>query len=110
MERLYCPDFSSVFGSEFTNPFLLPNADSQIWPIFVDFKFPKQMTNLLEQKTKENAHFYHRKITLAQQKLELQSSSIQMGLLQSLEIDSNNSIPNEFVIEVAQKWKNSKVI
>ncbi len=110
MERLYCPDFSSVFGPEFTNPFLLPNIDSQIWPIFVDFKFPEQMNNLLSQKTEEIAHFYHRKITLAQQKLEVQSSSIQMVLLQSLEIDSNNSIPNDFVIKIAQKWKNSKVI
>ena len=110
MERLYCPDFSSVFGPEFTNPFLLPTIDSQIWPIFVDFKFPEQVINLLAQKTEDIAHFYHRKITLAQQKLELQSSSIQMGLLQSLEIDSKISIPNEFVIDIAQKWKNSRII
>ena len=110
MERLYCPDFSSIFGPEFTNPFLLPNIDTQIWPIFTDFKFPEQLTNLLAQKTDEIPHFYHRKITLDQQELELQSSSVEMSLLQSLEIDSENSIPNEFAIKVAKKCKNCKVI
>ena len=110
MERLYCPDFSSVFSSEFANPFLLPNVDSQIWPIFMDYEFPFQISNLIEQNTDGQTHFYHRKITSIQQKLELQSSSVQMGLLQALEIDSKYAISNDFVIKVAKKFNNCWVV
>jgi thiamine phosphate synthase YjbQ (UPF0047 family) len=109
MERLYCPDFSCVFGPKFADPFLLPNIDTQIWPIFVNFDFPQSLRNLLALESNGKKQFYHRNITLDQLEVELRSSSINFILLQAIEINSKLAIPNEFTLNIAQNWKKCRV-
>ncbi|MHA1454240.1 MAG: hypothetical protein ACTSRD_15390, partial [Promethearchaeota archaeon] len=110
MERLYCPDFSSVFGQEFADPFLLPNIDAQIWPIFEGINPSPEVDRLLQIKTDESPSFYRRKISLDQLNLELATSSIQAVIFQALELGKPFGISNIYTLEVAKKVKYSKIM
>ncbi|MHA1341381.1 MAG: YjbQ family protein [Promethearchaeota archaeon] len=101
--RLYCPDFSCVFGPNFANPFLYDNIDSQIWPILEGFKFPQETIKLLELKSGEHPLFYRRKISIKQLLLELECGNFGAALIQALEILEDYGIPNELVLEVCSK-------
>jgi len=103
--RLYCPDFSSVFGLKFANPFFYENIDSQIWPIFNDFNLPKSTLNLLALRNNENPLFYNRNINSSQLLIELECGNFGIGLAQAIEISNDYGIPNELVLEVCSKVK-----
>ena len=49
-ERLYQPDFSSIFRKEFSNAFLYGQIDSLVWPIFTDLEKSDKLKNLLKLK------------------------------------------------------------
>ena len=102
-EKLYCPDFYSVFGEKFANPFWFDNIDAQLWPIIEGIDFPKEVENLLSLKHNDHPLFYRRKITLEQMLLELDSGNFKTGLVQALEIGQKYGIPNKFCLEVAEK-------
>jgi len=85
MERLYQPDFSSIFGARYANAFIYGQIDSLIWPIFSDIGRSDALKNLLELKSKDGHHyFYHRQISLEDEKVELISSDITCGLVQAM--------------------------
>lgn len=52
-ERLYQPDFSSIFGKAYANAFLYGQVDSLVWPIFNDMELSDLLKNLLSLKTKK---------------------------------------------------------
>ena len=110
LERLYCPDFSSVFSQEYADPFLLPIIDAQLWPIFEGIKLSDEVDRLLKIKTDESPSFYHRKISLDQLNLELATSSIQAVIFQALELGEPFGISNIYTLEVAKKVKYSKIL
>ncbi|TFG21323.1 MAG: hypothetical protein EU530_00825 [Promethearchaeota archaeon] len=110
MERLFCPDFSSVFGQEFADPFLLPNIDTQIWPIFEGIKNSPEVEKLLQVKTESSPSFYRRKITPNQLTLELETSSIQFAILQALELGKSYGISNLHTLKISKKIKNTSVV
>ena len=110
LERLYCPDFTSVFGKEFADPFLLPNIDAQIWPIFEGVKNSAEVEKLLEFQIDDSPSFYRRRITLDQLKLEFKTSSIQSAIFQALELNLPYGISNTHSLKVAKKVENTKVL
>ncbi|MFX0011229.1 MAG: YjbQ family protein [Candidatus Hermodarchaeota archaeon] len=104
MERLYQPDFSSVFGEEFANAFIYGKIDSLIWPIFTDTEPSNALLNLLKlQDSYGNNLFYTRKISLEDEKLELICSDMKYGLIQAMEMNRSYGIANEDVITVVKK-------
>ena len=104
MERLYQPDFSSIFGARYANAFIYGQIDSLIWPIFSDIGRSNALKNLLELKSKDGHHyFYHRQISLEDEKVELFSSDITYGLVQAMNLQRSYGITNEDVISVVKK-------
>ena len=75
-ERLYQPDFSSIFGKKYANAFLYGQIDSLIWPIFTDVEMSSKLKNLLELKSNGREFFYRRKISMEDEKVELNCSNI----------------------------------
>ncbi len=102
LERLYCPDFSPVFGDKFRNPFDFPMVDCLVWPIFEDLTLPPSVRNLFNVIRDGNPLFYNRKISLGEFALELQCSGIEVVLLQGMELNRAYGIPNEWVLKVAR--------
>lgn len=100
--KLYCPDFRSVFGNKFANPFWFPNIDSQLWPVLSDIELPKDTKNLLNLERGGHSRFYRRKITLNQMLLELESGSFGSALVQALVLGEKYGIPNKLALEVAK--------
>lgn len=105
LSKLYCPDFRSVFGEKFANPFWLSNIDSQIWPILTGIELPKETQNLLKLELNEHPMFYRRKINLKQLLVELESGSFGTALVQSLVLGRKYGIPNKLTLEVAKLSK-----
>jgi len=104
MERLYQPDFSSIFGARYANAFIYGQIDSLIWPIFSDSGRSDALKNLLELKSKDGHHyFYHRQISVEDEKVELISSDITYGLVQAMNLQRSYGITNEDVISIVKK-------
>jgi thiamine phosphate synthase YjbQ (UPF0047 family) len=103
MERLYQPDFSSIFGAKYANAFIYGQIDSLIWPIFNDIEGSKALTNLLNLKNHEGrSYFYHRKINIEDEKVELFSSNIKHGFVQAMDLNKSYGITNEDVLSVVR--------
>ncbi|MGV9199375.1 MAG: YjbQ family protein [Promethearchaeia archaeon] len=102
--RLYLPDFSGIFGQKFANPFLYGKIDSLMWPIFTDLERSNELEALLSL-TNEEDHpvFYHRQISLEHLKIELDCSSIDLGLLQAMDLGREYGITNQDVFNVMEK-------
>lgn len=104
MERLYQPDFSSIFGEKFVNAFIYGQIDSLIWPIFTDIEPSNTLGNLLKLQNKDGRkYFYSRKISLDDEKIELNCSDIKYGLIQAMALHRSYGIPNNDVITVVKK-------
>jgi len=103
MERLYQPDFSSIFGARYANAFIYGQIDSLIWPIFNGIERSKVLTNLLELKNHDGRSYFHnRKISIEDEKVELFSSDIKCGLLQAMDLNKSYGIANEDVVSVVR--------
>jgi len=103
MERLYQPDFSSIFGARYANAFTYGQIDSLIWPIFNEIEGSKALTNLLNLKNHEGrSYFYHRKISIEDEKVELFSSNIKHGFVQAMDLNKSYGIANEDVLSVVR--------
>lgn len=101
MERLYQPDFSSIFGARYANAFTYGQIDSLIWPIFNEIEGSKALTNLLELKNHEGrSYFYYRKISIEDEKVEMFSSNIKHGFVQAMNLNKLYGITNEDVLSV----------
>jgi len=103
LERLYQPDFSSIFGARYANAFAYGQIDSLIWPIFNEIEGSKALTNLLNLKNHEGrSYFYHRKISIEDEKVELFSSNIKHGFVQAMDLNKSYGIANEDVLSVVR--------
>ena len=103
MERLYQPDFSSIFGARYTNAFTYGQIDSLIWPIFNEIEGSKALTNLLELKNHDGrSYFYNRKISIEDEKVELFSSNINYGFIQAMDLNRSYGIANDDVLSVVR--------
>ena len=103
MERLYQPDFSSIFGADYANAFTYGQIDSLIWPIFKEIEGSKALTNLLELKNHDGrSYFYNRKISIEDEKVELFSSNIDYGFVQAMDLNRSYGIANEDVLSVVR--------
>ncbi|MFX0075606.1 MAG: YjbQ family protein [Candidatus Hermodarchaeota archaeon] len=104
MERLYQPDFSSIFGANYANAFLFGRIDSLIWPIFNDIEPSSPLENLLKlRNNKGENYFYRRRISVEDEKVELHCSNIKYGLIQAMALDRSYGIANEDVINVVRR-------
>jgi thiamine phosphate synthase YjbQ (UPF0047 family) len=102
-EKLYQPDCSSIFGEEYTNAFAYGQIDSLIWPIFTDTEPSNALLNLLKLQDNDGSkYFYSRKISLEDEKIELNCSNITYGLIQGMDLDRPYGISNEDVITVVK--------
>ncbi|MHA2289006.1 MAG: YjbQ family protein [Promethearchaeota archaeon] len=107
MERLYQPDFSSIFGADYANAFIYGCIDSLIWPIFNDVEPSTALTSLLKlQNNLGKKLFYNRKISVEDEKVELVCSNINYGLVQAMDLHRDYGISNEDVIKVVKKEPN----
>ena len=104
IERLYQPDFSCIFGEKYANAFLYGQVDSLIWPIFNDIEKSEKLQNLLKLKNREGReYFYHRKISIEDELVELNCSNIDIGLVQAMDLGREYGITNLDVINVVKK-------
>jgi len=104
MERLYQPDFRSLFGERYTNPFLYGQIDSLIWPIFKDIEPSQQLKNLLNLEDHEgHNYFYYKQLSIEDEKVELNCSNINIGLIQAMDLGRNYGISNSDVIKVVKR-------
>ncbi len=103
MERLYQPDFCSIFGARYANAFTYGQIDSLIWPIFNEIERSKALTNLLELKNHDGrSYFYNRKISIEDEKVELFSSNINYGFVQAMDLNNSYGIANDDVLSVVR--------
>ncbi|MBY9011719.1 MAG: hypothetical protein KGD70_05045, partial [Candidatus Lokiarchaeota archaeon] len=104
MERLYQPDFSSIFGAIYANAFIYGQIDSLIWPIFNGNEPSNALATLLKlQNNDGKKYFYYRKINIEDEKIELHCSNIKYGLIQAMDLNREYGITNEDVITVVKK-------
>ena len=104
-DRLYCPDFSAIYGPNWRNPYDYPMIDSFVWPTFIDIELPPEGKQLLEI-TQDGHHplFYRRKIGIAHLITELKCSGIEGACIQAIDIGRDYGIPSSVVIECAKKY------
>ena len=106
-ERLYQPDFSCIFGKKYANAFIYGQVDSLVWPIFNDVESSDLMKNLLKIKNKDGReYFYHRKLNISDEKVELNCANIDMALIQAMDLGRDYGISNSDVITVVKKDPN----
>ena len=104
IERLYQPDFSSIFRKTHANAFFYGQIDTLIWPIFTDVDKSPQLKKLLKLKNENNReYFYHRKISIEDAKVELNCSNLNIALIQAMDIGRSYGISNSDVIAVVKK-------
>ncbi|MFX0048762.1 MAG: hypothetical protein ACFE8G_11420 [Candidatus Hermodarchaeota archaeon] len=104
MEKLYQPDFSSIFGAIYANAFIYGQIDSLFWLIFNDFKPSNLLVNLINlQNSDRTKCFYYRKISIEDEKIELHCSNIKYGLIQAMDLHRSFGISNEDVMKVVRK-------
>ena len=107
IERLYQPDFSSIFGEKYSNAFLYSQIDSLVWPIFKNMEISDQLQNLLKLKNVDgHEYFYHRKITIEDEEVELYCSNIDIALIQAMDLGREYGISNSDVINAVKKKPN----
>jgi hypothetical protein len=105
LDRLYCPDFGSIFGEMFRNPYDWPMIDSLVWPTFSDINLPPETEALLALTSeKKSPAFYRRKVTIAQFVTELKASNLEGACIQAMELGRSYGIPSNLVLEVARKY------
>ncbi len=103
-ERLYQPDFSCIFGKQFSNAFLYDQIDTLVWPIFEDVKKSDALKELLSLKNQTgHPYFYYRKITLEDLKVELECANIDKAFLQAMDLGKNYGITNTDIINAMEK-------
>ena len=104
MERLYQPDYSCIFGEKYANAFLYSQIDSLVWPIFTDVEKSQSLKNLLSLKNSQKSpYFYHRTISIADEKIELECSNLQCALLQAMDLGREYGISNEDVVRAVKQ-------
>ncbi|TFG00202.1 MAG: hypothetical protein EU540_05590 [Promethearchaeota archaeon] len=104
MERLYQPDFSSIFDKKYANAFTYGQVDTLVWAVFKDAEKSEILQNLLQLKNSEGReYFYNRKINIDDEKLELYSSNVQLALIQGMDLGREYGIANSDVITVVKK-------
>ncbi|NVM44659.1 MAG: YjbQ family protein [Candidatus Lokiarchaeota archaeon] len=102
-ERLYQPDFRSIFGANYANAFIYGQLDSLVWPIFSEIEPSNALTNLLKLENDQGKrYFYNRKISLEDEKIELVCSNIKYGLVQAMDLHRDYGINNEDVLNVVK--------
>lgn len=102
-ERLYQPDFSCIFGQRYSNAFIYGQIDSLVWPIFIDVEKSDSLKNLLKFKNKKGReYFYHRKISLEDELVELSCSNIDIALIQAMNLGRDYGIENNDVLSVVK--------
>ena len=107
IERLYQPDFSCIFGEKYSNAFLYGQVDSLIWPIFNDIEKSEKLKTLLKLKNHEGREFfYHRKISINDEIVELNCSNIDLGLIQAMDLGREYGIANSDVVNVVKQNPN----
>jgi thiamine phosphate synthase YjbQ (UPF0047 family) len=107
MERLYQPDFTCIFGDKFSNAFSYGNIDSLIWPIFTDITPSDALKKLLQLKDADgNPFIYTRKLSIEDEKIELNCSNIHFALVQAMNTGRSYGISNNDVIELVKKEPN----
>src|SRR4030065_472675 len=99
-ERLYCPDFSTIFNEKFRNPFDYPQVDSLVWPLFDCDKLPPEITTLLEIARNGYPFFYRRQITFGEFASEQHCGNVGLSILQAMDIGQEYGIPNSFVQQI----------
>ncbi|MFX1384328.1 MAG: hypothetical protein ACFFBP_17980, partial [Promethearchaeota archaeon] len=103
-ERLYQPDFSSIFGKKYSNAFLYAQVDSLVWPIFLDIKPSDKLKRLIRlENNDKQKYFYCRKISTNDEKVELNCSNINIALIQAMELGREYGIANTDVINAIEK-------
>ena len=103
MERLYQPDFSSIFERDYGDDFNYGQFDTLVWPIFSDVEKSDILKNLLKMKNMDNReYFYHRKISLKDLKVEFNCSNIHLGLMQAMDLGRDYGISNSDVVSVVK--------
>ena len=104
IEHLYQPDFSGIFGERYSNAFLYSQIDSLVWPIFKNMEISDHMQNLLDLKSANGRRrFYHRKITVEDEEVELHCSNIDIALIQGMDLGRKYGISNSDVIAAVKK-------
>ena len=107
VERLYQPDFSGIFGENYSNAFIYGQVDSLVWPIFNDIEISDQMKNLLNLKNKDcRKCFYRRKISIEDEEVELNCSNIDFALIQAMDLGREYGISNSDVVTSVKKKLN----
>jgi thiamine phosphate synthase YjbQ (UPF0047 family) len=103
LDRLYCPDFSAIFGDNFRNPYDYPMIDGLIWPTLTDIESGPEGKKLLAL-VKDDPHplFYRRKISTNQLVIELKASNLMGGCLQAIDLGREYGISSESVIKATK--------
>ncbi|TXT57292.1 MAG: hypothetical protein BAJALOKI2v1_490017 [Promethearchaeota archaeon] len=103
-ERLYQPDFSSIFGSSYANAFIYKNIDSLIYPVFSDIEKSEKLEKLLDlTDANERSYFYNRTISLEDELVELTCSNIKIGLIQAMDLGRDYGITNQDVLSAVKR-------
>ena len=104
MERLYQPDFSSIFNKKYANAFLYGQVDSLVWAVFKDVDKSEALQNLLGLKNPEGReYFYNRNISINDEKIELNCSNVNYALIHAMDLGKEYGISNSDVITVVKK-------
>lgn len=104
IEQLYQPDFSCIFEKKYSNAFLFGQVDSLVWPIFKDVEMSNSLKNLLKLKNYDDReYFYYRKISMEDEKVEINCSNINIALIQAMDLGRKYGISNSDVITVVKK-------
>jgi thiamine phosphate synthase YjbQ (UPF0047 family) len=105
LDRLYCPDFSAVFGPEFRNPYDYPMIDALVWPSLIDLDQTPESAKLYSL-VKDNPYplFYRRKITINQFIIEMKASNLSGACLQAIDLGREYGIKSEIVLKAAKKY------
>ena len=102
-ERLYQPDFNCIFGKNYSNAFIYGQIDTLVWPIFTDVEKSDSLKALLKFKNnKGREYFYHRKISLEDELVELLCSNINIALIQAMNLGRDYGIENKDVLSVVK--------
>lgn len=101
LERLYCPDFTPVFGAQYRFPHDFPQVDALVWPLFEDYDFPESVHALLDLARDGHPLWYRRHVALGEFALEQDRAGVGRSLLQAFEPGQRHAwrIPNDLVLE-----------
>ena len=105
LERLYCPDFSTVLGREFRNPFEYPKIDTLLWPTLKDIEHDSRGKALLGL-TSQDGHplFYRRGLDISSLVTELKCSDLDGACMQAINLNEKYGISTKTVISYAENY------